>query len=266
MASGIITLLTDFGVADAFVGIMKGVILGINPSAQLVDLTHAVPPQQIVPAALVLRSAVRFFPAGTVHAAVVDPGVGSARRPIVIETEHAFLVGPDNGVLSLAVAALGGGAARVIENGAFVHQPVSQTFHGRDIFAPAAAHLSCGVEAEVLGPRIDRIIELALPPVQQAPSGLRGEVIYTDHFGNLLTNIDAAALARFPAQRVSVSIGGEPVAGPLNAYAAVPAGTALAIVGSWEMLEIAVRDGSAAQTFAAGPGTPVTVVVESRDT
>ncbi len=103
MASGIVTLLTDFGVADAFVGIMKGVILGINPSAQLVDLTHAVPPQQILPAALVLRSAVRFFPAGTVHVAVVDPGVGSARRPIVIETAHAFLVGPDNGVLLMGV-------------------------------------------------------------------------------------------------------------------------------------------------------------------
>ncbi len=153
----------------------------------------------------------------------------------------------------------------MIENGAFFHQPVSQTFHGRDIFAPAAAHLSCGVEADALGPRIDPIVELALPAVQHAASGLRGEVIYTDHFGNLLTNIDAAALARFPAQRVSVSIGGKPVAGPLNAYAAVPAGTALAIVGSWEMLEIAVRDGNAAQTFAAGPGTPVTVVVESRD-
>jgi S-adenosylmethionine hydrolase len=262
MASGIITLLTDFGTADAFVGVMKGVILGINPRAQLVDLTHAVPPQRILPAALVLRSAVRFFPAGTVHVAVVDPGVGSGRRPIVIETEDGFLVGPDNGVLSLAVAVLGGGAARVIENGALLHAPVSQTFHGRDIFAPAGAHLSCGVHAEALGPRIDSIVELALPAVQPTPSGLRGEVIYTDHFGNLLTNIDADALARFPVHGVSVSIGDTLVAGPLNAYAAVPAGTALAIVGSWGLLEIAVRNGNAAQMFAAGPGMPVTVVVE----
>jgi len=262
MASGIITLLTDFGTADAFVGIMKGVILGINRHAQLVDLTHAVPPQQILPAALVLRSAVPFFPAGTVHVAVVDPGVGSARRPIVIETEHGFLVGPDNGVLSLAAAAGPRGAARVIEHRGLFRQPLSQTFHGRDIFAPVAAHLSCGVQADALGPPVDSIVELALPLVHDTPSGLRGEVIYIDHFGNLLTNIDAGALARFPAQRVSVSIDDRPVAGPLNAYAAVPAGTALAIVGSWGLIEIAVRNGNAAQTFAAGPGTPVTVVVE----
>jgi len=265
MASGIITLLTDFGSADAFVGIMKGVILAVNPHAKLVDLTHAIPPQQILPAALVLRSAVPFFPTGTVHVAVVDPGVGSTRRPVVVETEHAVLVGPDNGVLSLATAALGGGAARVIENAAFFHRPVSQTFHGRDIFAPAAAHLSCGVQADALGPRIDQTVELALPALQRTPTSLRGEVIYADHFGNLLTNIDAQALARFPARRVSVSIGGTPVAGPVNAYAAVPAGTALAIVGSWGVLEIAVRNGNAAQTFAAGPGMPVTVVGESGD-
>jgi S-adenosyl-L-methionine hydrolase (adenosine-forming) len=265
MASGVITLLTDFGTADAFVGIMKGVILGINPRAQLVDLTHAVPPQQILPAALVLRSAVRFFPAGTVHVAVVDPGVGSARRAIMIETEHGFLVGPDNGVLSLAAAVRPRGESRVIENRALFRQPVSQTFHGRDIFAPAAAHLSCGVQADVLGPRTDSIVDLQLPAVHDTPSGLRGEVIYVDHFGNLLTNIDADISARFPAQRLSVSIDGKPVAGPLNAYAAVPAGMALAIVSSWGTLEIAVRNGNAAQTFAAGPGTPVTVVVESRD-
>lgn len=262
MASGIVTLLTDFGLADAFVGIMKGVILSINPRAQLVDLTHAVPPQQILPAALVLRSAVPFFPAGTVHVAVVDPGVGSARRPIVIESEHGILVGPDNGVLALAAALRPCGAARVIENPTLLRQPVSQTFHGRDIFAPAAAHLSCGVRADALGPRVDSIVELALPAIQHTPSGLRGEVIYTDHFGNLLTNIDADALARFPAQSVSVSIDGKPVAGPRNAYAAVPVGAALAIVGSWGLLEIAVRNGNAAQTFAAGPGMPVTVVVE----
>ena len=260
MPAGVITLLTDFGTADAFVGIMKGVILGINREAQVVDLTHTIPPQQILPAALVLRSAVRFFPAGTVHVAVVDPGVGSARKPIVVETGEGFLVGPDNGVLSLAAAVLGHRQIRLIENAAFLRQPVSQTFHGRDIFAPVAAHLSRGAAPDTLGPRIDSIVELTVPESQSSASGVHGEVIYVDHFGNLLTNITADALACFPVQRVSVNIDGTPVAGPVKAYAAVPEGAALAIVGSWGVVEIAVRGGSAAQTFAAGPGTPVTVV------
>jgi len=260
MPSGIITLLTDFGSADAFVGIMKGVILGINRQAQVVDLTHAIPPQQILPGALVLRSAARFFPEATVHVAVVDPGVGSARRPIVVETSHGFLVGPDNGVLSLAAAVLGTRQVRLIENMEYVRQPVSQTFHGRDIFAPVAAHLSRGIALDTLGPHVDSIVELAVPAPQSSTSGVRGEVIYVDHFGNLITNITADALAHFPAQGVSVSIDGKPVAGPVNAYAAVPEGAALAIVGSWGVVEIAVCGGSAAQTFAAGPGTPVTVV------
>ncbi len=265
MAAGIITLLTDFGTADAFVGIMKGVILGVCPQVRFVDLSHAIPAQQILPAALLLRSAVRFFPAGTVHLAVVDPGVGRARRPIVIETARGCLVGPDNGVLSMAAVALGGGQAWLIENQEFLLQPVSQTFHGRDIFAPVAAHLACGVDPQALGPRIDSIVELAVPAPQRTAAQIAGEVISVDHFGNLITNIDASALATFPDRGVSVSIGTKRVAGPVAAYADVAAGTALAIVGSWGMLEIAVRNGNAAKTLAAGPGTPVTVVVESRD-
>lgn len=265
MVSGIITLLTDFGTADAFVGIMKGVILGINPPARLIDLTHAVPPQQILPAALILRSSAPFFPPGTIHVAVVDPGVGSARQPIAIKTERAFLIGPDNGVLSLAAAALGRRHVRAIEKEELFRQPVSQTFHGRDVFAPAAAHLSRGLAFDTLGPSLDSIVELTLPAPQHTTSGIRGEVIHVDHFGNLLTNIDADTLARFPAQRVSVSIAQTLVTGPVAAYAAVPEGTALAIIGSWGVVEIAVRNGNAAQTFSAGPGTPVTVAVESRD-
>jgi S-adenosylmethionine hydrolase len=277
MASGIVTLLSDFGSADAFVGVMKGVILSINAEVQLVDLTHTVPPHQILPAALVLRSAAPFFPTGTTHVAVVDPGVGSARQPIVIEAARGYLVGPDNGVLSLAAAALGRRQVRVIENAQFFRHPVSHTFHGRDIFAPVAAHLAGGGAVETLGPPVESIVELTLPAPRHTASGLLGEVIHVDHFGNLLTNIDEGALAQalaqvleqaracFTAQHVSVSINGQAVAGPVTAYAAVPEGTPLAIVGSWGVVEIAVRNGSAAQMFAAGPGTPITVVVESRD-
>ena len=151
------------------------------------------------------------------------------------------------------------------ENAQFFRHPVSHTFHGRDIFAPVAAHLARGGTPETLGPPIESIVEVTVPAPIDTASGLRGEVIYVDHFGNLVTNIDPGALARFTVQRVSVSIDGQPVAGPVNAYAAVPEGTPLAIVGSWGVVEIAVRNGSAAQTFAAGPGTPVTVVVESPD-
>ena len=263
MTPHVITLLTDFGTADTFVGIMKGVILGIHPQARLVDLTHSIPPQQILAGALALRSAVPFFPPGTVHVAVVDPGVGSARRPIAIETAQGVLIGPDNGVLSLAASVLGTRQMRSIDNDQYFRRPISDTFHGRDIFAPVAAHVSRGVAIEALGARLDSIVEVAVPVPQQTAAGLRGEVIHIDHFGNLITNIDAGALARFPLQRVSVSINGTSVVGPVKAYAAVPEGTALAIVGSWGVVEIAVRNGNAAQAFAAGLGMPVTVAVES---
>lgn len=264
--STIITLLTDFGLEDAFVGIMKGVILSINPEARLVDLTHAVPPQQILAGALVLRSAARAFPSGTIHVAVVDPGVGSARRPILVETGGGFLVGPDNGVLAPAATALGRRTVRLIDNATFFRRPVSHTFHGRDIFAPVAAHLSRGIAPESFGPSLDAMVELALPTVQRTPGAIAGEILYTDHFGNLVTNIEAEAIASFSAERVSVSIGDTCVAGLVTAYTAVAEGQALAIVGSWGMVEVAVRNGDAAKMFAAGPGTRVTVVVELRKT
>ena len=265
MPSGLITLLTDFGTDDTFVGVMKGVILGINADARLVDLTHAVPPQRVMAGALLLRSAVEFFPRGTIHLAVVDPGVGSTRRPILIETDSGLLIGPDNGVLCPAAALMGRRTARLIANDEFFRHPVSQTFHGRDLFAPVAAHLSRGVSPEAFGPGLDSVMELEVPMPQRTDSAISGEVVHVDHFGNLVTNISADALARFPARKVSVTISGTPIAGPVSAYAVVPEGSPLAIVGSWGTLEIAVRNGSAVSMFAAGPGTPVTVVLESRD-
>ena len=266
MRSGVITLLTDFGLEDAYVGIMKGAMLRINPAARLVDLTHAVPPQAIVAGALMLRSAVGYFPEGTVHLAVVDPGVGSARRPILIETQRGLLVGPDNGMLCPAAAALGRGRARLLAQERFFMHPVSQTFHGRDIFAPVAAHLSRGVDPAELVPPLDAIVELSLPSPTDAGSMITGEVVHVDHFGNLITNITADLVSRFPAQRVSVSIGQKPIGVLLTGYSGVSEGAPVALVGSWGVLEVAIRNGNAAEMFAAGPGTPVTVVVESRDT
>jgi len=259
----VISLLTDFGLEDAYVGVMKGVVLGINPNVQLVDLTHAIAPQDVQRAALILRSAVSYFPPGTVHVAVVDPGVGSARRALLMRTPKAFLIGPDNGVLSLAAQQLRPFTAYAIENDKFFHHPVSQTFHGRDIFAPVAAHLSAGVAADAFGPTINSIVELDLPaPVTEA-DGVRGEVVYVDRFGNLVTNIDTAALTVFHGRALSVSIGARVIAGPATAYTAVAAGTPVALIGSWSMLEIAVRDGHAARTLGAGPGTAVRI--DARD-
>ena len=261
--SGVITLLTDFGTTDAYVGIMKGVIAAIHPEARVIDLTHAVPPQHVLAGALLLRSAVDVFPPGTIHVGVVDPGVGSARQPLLVETDAGWLIGPDNGLLWPAAQRLRLRTIRLLENREFFRHPVSQTFHGRDIFAPSAAHVCRGVEPSRVGHVLERMVELSAPAVERTSSGLSGEVVYVDRFGNLVTNIEAEMLAGFPAQQVSVSIWGMHVAGPVAAYTSVPEGAPLAIVGSWGMLEVAVRNGSAAEVFATGPGAPVTVVVQS---
>lgn len=261
--AGIITLLTDFGTTDAFVGIMKGVIAAIHPAARVIDLTHAIPPQQVLAGALALRSAVDFFPPGTIHVAVVDPGVGSARQPLLVETDGGWLIGPDNGLLWLAAQRLRLRSARLLENREFFRQPVSQTFHGRDVFAPSAAHICRGVDPSQVGGVLEHIVALPIPVVEHTADGIAGVVLYVDHFGNLVTNIEAETLAGFPAPQVSVSIRGMHIAGPVSAYTSVPEGQPLAIVGSWGMLEIAVRNGSAAEVLAAGPGVPVTLAVKS---
>lgn len=261
-ASGIITLLSDFGSRDAYVGIMKGVALGICPTAQLVDLTHQVPPQAVRIGALLLRSALGYFPDGTVHLAVVDPGVGSARHPIAVIGERAILVGPDNGLLAPAATALGTHVVRRLTCEQLFRRPISATFHGRDVFTPVAAHLAAGMVADDLGPELPRLEPLDLPAVRVEANALRGEVIHVDHFGNLITNIDAAAVGTFRPQTVSVSIG-ETMMSPLAAsYAAVPPGRPLALIGSWGLVEVAVRDGNAAAALQAGLATPVTVTGE----
>jgi S-adenosyl-L-methionine hydrolase (adenosine-forming) len=256
----IVTLLTDFGTADAYVGIMKGVALGVRRDLTLVDLTHDIPPQAVAVGALVLRSAVPFFPAGTVHCAVVDPGVGSARAGIAVVTDAALLVGPDNGLLAPAVAALGGARAVFeLAHAALFRQPVSATFHGRDVFAPVAAHLAGGLDPAGLGPQRDRMTPLALPaPIVEADT-VRGEVLHVDRFGNLLTNIDRAALAAFRAQSVSVTVDAMSVDGLVTTYADVAPGTLLALLSSWGTLEVAQRDGSAAAQLGVGRGAPVVV-------
>jgi len=258
----LITLLSDFGSRDAYVGIMKGIILGIAPQARLVDLCHEVPPQQIAVGALHLWSAVEYFPAGTIHLAVVDPGVGSARDPVVAVTERGCLVGPDNGLLYPAAQRLGLLEVRRLVEPRYFAPAVSQTFHGRDVFAPVAGHLAVGVAAAEMGPPLPELAPLRFPEPRKEGASIRGEVLHVDHFGNLITNIPASALDDFPASKVSVRIGEVSLSPLASAYADVPDGSPLAIIDSWGLLEVAVRGGSAARELRAARGTRVWVAVE----
>ncbi|HEY3351783.1 MAG TPA: SAM-dependent chlorinase/fluorinase [Polyangia bacterium] len=258
-APAIITLLSDFGTADAYVAAMKGVILGLAPAARLVDVTHEIPPQDVFRGALVLREAAGSFPAGTVHLAVVDPGVGTAREPILIDTPTARFVGPNNGVLTLAAQP----PLRVhqLTEPALRREPASATFHGRDVFAPAAAYLARGVPAAAFGPPLDdaRLVRLALPRPRREGAVLCGEVIHVDRFGNLVTSIRAADLER-AGSRLRIEAGGEVIMGLSRTYGEAAPGALLALIGSGGFLEVAVRDGSGAARLGLGRGAPVRVV------
>jgi S-adenosyl-L-methionine hydrolase (adenosine-forming) len=256
--SGIVTLLSDFGTSDPYVGIMHGVVLGIAAQARLVDLTHEVAPQSVAAGALLLRSAVEYFPPGTVHLAVVDPGVGGARAPIVAVTDRAVLVGPDNGLLQPSWEILGLREIRRIEAAELFLQPVSRTFHGRDIFAPVAAHLAAGRSPRSIGPVLDSARPLqGLPGAGRLePDGdvIHGVILHVDRFGNLISNVAAAGLGG-----VTVEIAGRRVAGLSSSYSEVPAGDIVALEGSWGTVEIACNRGSAAAVLGCGVGSALLV-------
>jgi hypothetical protein len=247
----IISLTTDFGLADGYVGMMKGVILGIAPRARLVDLTHSIEPQNVRQAAYVLAHASPFFPRGTIHVGVVDPGVGSSRRPLLITTEHACYLGPDNGLFS---EALGRTDARAweLDQPRFWLPQISRTFHGRDIFAPVAAHLASGVLPEQLGHPIDDALRFDWTEPQHHDDGhLSGTIVYIDGFGNLISDIPAAWMSR---GRWRCQLAGHPV--PVaNAYADVAVGALVALAGSSGALEVAMRNGNAARRLAVTVGT-----------
>lgn len=253
-----IVLLSDFGLTDPYVGLMKSAIVSVAPTAPLVDLTHAIPPQDIRAGALVLHHALPHLPHDAVVVAVVDPGVGGPRRPIVLETAHALLLGPDNGLLSGAVAPDARRRAIAITESRYFRHPVSRTFHGRDIFAPVAAHLASGLEPSALGPEAGSLVEMPLPHARPEANGVSGEITYVDRFGNLVTNVAAETLGD-AIDDVTVDVPGHRPTPLVPAYASVPAGEVLAVVNSWGLIEIAVRDGSAARRLGAGIGTAVRV-------
>ena len=252
--SGIVTLLTDFGTSDPFVGVMKGVILARCPSAAIVDLTHAIEPQRVSDAAFWWGQAYRYFPEGSVHVAVVDPGVGSERRALVMRADEQLFVGPDNGIFEGVLRRAATAEAREISLDHVGLPEPSRTFHGRDVFAPVAGLLACGqIAFAQLGPNAAELVTGVLPEPVLASGAARGEVVVIDRFGNLITNLEGP----FPSgARVSVA---ERMLPLLGTYADAEPGTLLAVVGSFGQLEIAERNGSAARTLAAQRGTLVRV-------
>ena len=253
--AALITLLTDFGLADGYAGILRGVILGINPQATIVDLTHEVPPQDVSYAAYVLATAYPYFPPGTIHTIVVDPGVGGDRAALVAHAAGQHFVAPDNGVLSYVLAQGYSQLIRLTQPRYWLPNP-SRTFHGRDIFAPVAAHLSLGVPLSALGEPHAEPVQIPIPrPVRRADGTWVAHVIHVDRFGNLIT--DLRPDPDWLAQLASAEVSGRRVEAVVETYADVPSGAPAILVGSGGYLEIAVRDGDARAELQADVGSEV---------
>lgn len=257
-AQKIITLTTDFGLDDIYAGVMKGVMLSINPDCVIVDITHGVAPQDIESGALALETACRYFPAGAVHVAVVDPGVGGPRRPIVVATESGLFVGPDNGIFTFAITGPGFKAAYEPKEKKYFLTDVSPTFHGRDMFAPLAGHLSRGVPSESLGPVIaDPVVLPQYLPVLQGDI-LEGRILHCDRFGNLITNIRQSMLQGFVREtRIAAACKGEAVTRLLPFYGLAQDEEVFCLMGSSGRLEVSLKNGSAAARLGAGRGDAV---------
>jgi len=257
----IITLTTDFGYDDGFVGTVKGVILRIAPDVQLVDLTHSVSPQNIQQGAMALWRAVPFFPAGTVHLAVVDPGVGTKRRPIALRIGTQLFVGPDNGLFSPFLE----DAEKHGDRSTFIHltnpdywlPKVSHTFHGRDIFGPVAAHLANGVAMEKMGALIEDPIRIELPKPEKTVKGWIAHITVMDVFGNLTTDLPASEILQ--KEKISFTIAGQTIHGLVESYGNKKPGELVALIDSEEFIEIAIVNGNAAQTLKAGVGDHIVV-------
>jgi S-adenosylmethionine hydrolase len=264
----IITLLTDFGNRDEYVGLMKGVILSINPSVTIVDITHQIDSQDIVQAAYAIHATYRYFPEGSVHLLVVDPGVGTGRSLLALEMRKQYFVAPDNGVLTLLFNE--GAAACLIRlsNSEYYLDTVSRTFHGRDIIAPVGAHISQGVDLHQLGDEITRtdavFLENIYPHISNSGE-IEGAVVAVDHFGNLISNIDCQMLSQLEQtvhrNKIRIRIGSHTIYGIYRTYENVRSNTALGLIGSRGYLEIAVNKGNAARILNACKGDAVQVII-----
>ncbi|MCA9521806.1 MAG: SAM-dependent chlorinase/fluorinase [Myxococcales bacterium] len=258
---GLVTLITDFGERDHYVAAMKGVMLAIAAELRLVDLSHQIAPQDVDGAAWFARNSYPLFPAGCVHLAVVDPGVGSARHGLVVLARRSLFVGPDNGLFT-ALLESDDAACRAIDTARYARAELSTTFHGRDLFAPVAARLASGRLAFAdVGPRLDDPQRLASLAVDRDGAVIRGRVVDVDHFGNLITNIGALS-----ARTLSVHVDSVPIGSLVTTYADVATNQLLALVGSCGTIEVSVRDGSAAKRLNVGRGATVSIVVDESET
>jgi S-adenosylmethionine hydrolase len=266
MPPRIITLTTDFGLKDTYVAQMKASILSLNAKTVIVDITHEVEKFNIRQGSFVLASAIPFFPIGTIHVAVVDPGVGGCRRPIIIETKRSFMVGPDNGLMAQAANHEGILSIHEISNSRLTASRVSNTFHGRDVFAPAAAHLAKGEKVEEFGPKVKHALTPDFAKAKQDKDSLIGEVLYIDYFGNIITNISENDLNHFKSKSdIRFELSGQKFALKLSkTYADAKPQKPLALIGSHNYLEIAINQGNAAQELKAKTGDQIKIFLNPK--
>ncbi len=263
-----ISLMTDFGIKDGNVGVMKGVIWNICPEAHIADLSHMIAPQNIPEAALILARSAPYFPRGTIHVVVVDPGVGTARRPMAARIGDSIYVGPDNGTLTLLLERAEASRQPCefvrLDNPKYRLPDVSHVFHGRDIFAPAAGHLAAGVPLNSFGESFSDPVRLDFPRPVRSPHGLRGEVIHVDHFGNVASNIRIEHLAGVlpHKEKITVRLGPAEIRGLVDTFGERPAGDVIALFGSTGNLIVSVVNGSAAQKLGAKVGDPFEAVFD----
>ena len=263
LSSGVITITTDFGHKGPFVGVMKGVIAQRFPEAKVIDLTHDIPAQWPPEAGFWVSRSYSYFPRGTVHLAIVDPGVGTERDILLVEHDHHYFMAPDNGLLGRMLDEAEDAAVFRLDMDALERldiQTPSKTFHGRDIFAPAAAHLSCGADPSEFGPAVDDLIRLEVPRAKVFSDGIRGEVIHVDSFGNLITNVPVRLLEEIGGgEHAIIEVSGRQVSGVTRSYMEAERGGLVAVIGSTGLLEIAIRDGDAHRKLGVGRGDPVLV-------
>ena len=277
-----IALITDFGTQDIYVGLMKGVIRGIYAEVDVIDVTHGITPQSVREGALALLHSYRYFPAGTTFLVIVDPGVGSTRRPLIVKAGGYTFIAPDNGILTYVMAELRQFQAHVLENPRYRLPNVSHTFHGRDIFAPAAAHLAAGVDITRFGPPVDEIVQLPQPTLEISDNRFVGEITHIDHYGNLVTSIGwlrhveeerlllepmlgQGAAMSFHADHLVVRVHNETIYGVRNSFHEGARGELMAHVDSNNYLEIAINQGNAAQRLQAAVGDIIEVHISAGD-
>jgi S-adenosylmethionine hydrolase len=260
LADPIITLTTDFGTSDHLVGSMKGVILNINPAARIVDINHSVVPYDLLDGALSIANAYRFFPSRTIHVVIVDPGVGTERRPILVSGEKQFFVAPDNGVLSMIYEREACTVRHITAEHYFLN-PISPTFHGRDIFAPTAAWLSKAFQTEAFGEVITDFVRFTMPKAKSSGQAVKGVVLRVDAFGNLMTNLTAEdiPIGALGGGAIKLAVNGKQVVKFVQTFASGNPGEPIAVLGSAGYVEIAVNRGSAARTLGVNRGAEVTL-------